>query len=74
LSTHGSTYSVKKNRENFEDIKWVIRACKSTKNRQFCCQKTKDKQSSIKHYTENYRMKNSKSTKIWGWTQVLRKD
>ena len=37
--------------ETFEDIKGVIRTCKS-KNRQYNVQKKNDKQWSTKHYSE----------------------
>ena len=49
--------------EEFENTKGVIRICKS-----------KDRQRSTKHYTENKRSSSTNYTKTRGWTRVLRKD
>jgi len=53
--------------EKFEETKGVIRSCKSKKDRQYNCQKKKDKKAnewSAKHYTE------FEKTKDWAtWTE-----
>ena len=65
-----------------EDLKKVRRyergneKRKSRKNRYYNAQKIKEqkgKQRSAKHYTENWRSRNTNPIKYRGWTHVLRK-
>jgi hypothetical protein len=52
--------------KSFKDIKWVIRICKSKKDRPDNGQQKKDKQRSTKHYPENWWSSNMNPTKNQG--------